>query len=473
MNRTFFWKLAAIFALAGGEMICAQASKPLPNAITGPQLIAIGSPLTFGGTNDPDTYSAATTFSSTPVLVDNGAVKIWQDQVPTSSTSEWDIFHMETVNGGPLANNINSSWAVIMTYTLTAAASFDAVATQFAVSGTPVSPLTNIAPAGGGDGVCCATASNPILPGEVYYNSGFNGAIPAGVVSNWQEIYLQPYSSEAASGSIDASTVNQLTFALHFTLQPSAPTITGVISASAFGAFPTFGPGSWIEIYGTNLGVGPQSWSSANFNGVDAPTTLVGSSVTINGQSAFVDYVSATQMNAQVPGVGTGPQSLVVTTATGTPNPQSSAPFTVNLVADNPGLLAPSSFKIGGTQYAVALFTDGAYVLPTGAIPGITSRPAVPGDTITLYGVGFGPVVQLTPPGQLAQGQSQLALPFTLSIGGTSVGAPPYAGLAPDFVGLYQFNVVVPSVGAGNAVPLTFTLGGVTGTQTLALAVGN
>jgi uncharacterized protein (TIGR03437 family) len=38
---------------------------------------------------------------------------------------------------------------------------------------------------------------------------------------------------------------------------------------------------------------------------------------------------------------------------------------------------------------------------------------------------------------------------------------------------LYQFNVVVPaSVGSG-AVPLTFTVGGVAGTQTLYLAVSN
>jgi hypothetical protein len=74
-------------------------------ATAGPGIIPIGSALTFGGTNAPDTYSATTTFSSTPVLVDNGAVKIWQEQVPTGSTGEWDVFYMETTNGGPLAPN--------------------------------------------------------------------------------------------------------------------------------------------------------------------------------------------------------------------------------------------------------------------------------------------------------------------------------------------------------------------------------
>jgi uncharacterized protein (TIGR03437 family) len=40
-------------------------------------------------------------------------------------------------------------------------------------------------------------------------------------------------------------------------------------------------------------------------------------------------------------------------------------------------------------------------------------------------------------------------------------------------VGVYQFNVVVPNISAGDAVPVTFTLNGVNGTQTLYTSVGN
>jgi len=40
-------------------------------------------------------------------------------------------------------------------------------------------------------------------------------------------------------------------------------------------------------------------------------------------------------------------------------------------------------------------------------------------------------------------------------------------------VGLYQFNVVAPSVAASDNVPVTFTLGGVKGTQSLAIAIQN
>ena len=57
-------------------------------------------------------------------------------------------------------------------------------------------------------------------------------------------------------------------------------------------------------------------------------------------------------------------------------------------------------------------------------------------------------------------------------MGGMSATAS-YAGLAPNYTGLYQFNVIVPNVAASDAVPLTFTLGGVPGTQTLYIAVAN
>ena len=46
-----------------------------------------------------------------------------------------------------------------------------------------------------------------------------------------------------------------------------------------------------------------------------------------------------------------------------------------------------------------------------------------------------------------------------------------YAGLAPGMIGLYQFNVVVPDTAPGDAVPLTFSVGFLTGQQVLYTAV--
>jgi uncharacterized protein (TIGR03437 family) len=97
----------------------------------------------------------------------------------------------------------------------------------------------------------------------------------------------------------------------------------------------------------------------------------------------------------------------------------------------------------------------------------------VPGDEIVLYGIGFGPVAPNIPAGQLVEQANTLTSSFQMSIGGVPVTNPPYYGLAPDFTGLYQFNVVVPANTGSGAVPLTFTVGGGAGTQTLFLAVGN
>lgn len=249
----------------------------------------------------------------------------------------------------------------------------------------------------------------------------------------------------------------------------SAPSITtgGIVSASAFGQFSAIAPFSWIEIYGANLAAGSRSWTSTDFNGLDAPTSLDGTKVTIGDQYAFIDYVSQTQVNAQVPStIGTGSQTVIVTTPAG-----SSTPYTINVNQQEPGLLAPPSFNIGGHQNVVALFPDGTtYVLPPGSIAGVSSKRAQPGDVITLYGIGFGSVIPSIPAGQIVQQRNSLDAPFHLFFGQTEAVVN-YDGLAPGEVGLYQFNVVIPNISGSDVVPLTFTLGGVAGTQTLYIAV--
>jgi uncharacterized protein (TIGR03437 family) len=249
--------------------------------------------------------------------------------------------------------------------------------------------------------------------------------------------------------------------------QPPAITQGGVVSASAFGEFTAISPGDWIEIYGTNLALGTNTWSSANFNGTTAPTSLNGTSVTIGNASAFVEYADPGHINVQVPSnIPAGPQQLIVITEAGV-----SAQYTVSVNATEPGLLAPASFVIAGGRYVAALFSDGVtYVLPPGAIAGVPSRRAQPGDIITLYGVGFGPVVPPIPAGQIAQQSNALTSGIQVFLEQTPA-ATLYAGLAPGAVGLYQINVVVPSVPASDTTLLTFTLGGVPGTQSLYIAV--
>jgi uncharacterized protein (TIGR03437 family) len=99
------------------------------------------------------------------------------------------------------------------------------------------------------------------------------------------------------------------------------PSISGVITASGFGGFKSIAPGTFIEIYGSNLAAESLNWGNF-FNGVNAPTSLAGTKVTIGGQAAFIAYAGPGQVNALVPSnVATGQQQITVTTAIGTSSP--------------------------------------------------------------------------------------------------------------------------------------------------------
>lgn len=245
---------------------------------------------------------------------------------------------------------------------------------------------------------------------------------------------------------------------------------SGVVSDSSFGGFSAVAPGTWIEIHGTNLAAHARYWTVADFHGSQAPTSLDGTAVTIGGQPAFISYVSPTQINAQVPSnVGLGPQDVRVTTSAGASDPQT---ITVNLV--QPGLLAPASLKVGDKQYTEAIFPDGTTLaLPAAAASAMQGSPARaprPGDTIVLYGVGFGTVTPDPGAGTIVANDNSLVLQFQVFFGGKPATVS-YAGLAPGMIGLYQFNVVVPDTTPGDAVPLTFEVGSNGGQQVLYTAV--
>jgi len=292
-----------------------------------------------------------------------------------------------------------------------------------------------------------------------------SGSVPAGT-----RLARVTLHSVRTDGSDNDGLADSLVLVLTVPSSSGAtPTIQsgGVVTATAFGGFSAIAPGTWVEIYGNNLAVDSREWAGGDFTNFTAPTTLDGTVVTVGGQKAFIRYISSSQVNAQIPsGVNSGPQQLTVTTPNG-----ASAPYTVTVNAVQPGLLAPSAnFQIGGKQYAVALHIDGSYVLPPGSIPGLTTRQAQPGETILMYGIGFGNVTPSILAGQIVSAQNQLAQPLTLQFANVP-STLQYDGLAPNYVGLYQFNVVVPNVSDSDAVPLTFNLGGVQGSQTLYTAV--
>ena len=101
--------------------------------------------------------------------------------------------------------------------------------------------------------------------------------------------------------------------------------------------------------------------------------------MTIDGEAAFVSYISPIQINVQAPtDTATGTVNVVVTN-----NGAASAPAKALLQT-----FAPAFFQYSGTSYAIATRVDYTLVGNPSAIPGTVA--AAPGDVLILWATGFG-----------------------------------------------------------------------------------
>ena len=231
----------------------------------------------------------------------------------------------------------------------------------------------------------------------------------------------------------------------------------GVVDAATFTA--PVAPGSLVTIFGTNL-----ASATVSAGAIPLPLTLGEASVSFNGVPAPLLYVSAGQINAQLPWAvsATGPVNVVVTNSA-----VPSAPQAVQVSAFSPGLFVTQG-------HAIAINPDGSLAAPTGSISGFASHPATPGDTLVLLASGLGVVspAGLTGNNSLDALRNTTTKP-TVLIGGASVPVT-FSGLSPQFVGVYQINVVMPATASpATAAPLQIEAGGSASTVQTAIAVGS
>jgi uncharacterized protein (TIGR03437 family) len=230
-----------------------------------------------------------------------------------------------------------------------------------------------------------------------------------------------------------------------------APSIKagGVVPVGS--AVPTIQPGEWVSIYGTNLANSTMAWNG------DFPTSLDGTSVTIDGQSAYLSFVSSGQINVQAPNDTTiGIVPVVVTTAGG------SSTAAVRLAQFGPSFFLLDAKHVAGIIFrsdGSGAYGGGSYDIlgPTGTSLGYPTVAAKPGDIVELYGNGLGPTSPAVPAGQVFYGPAYTTNPVTLLINHVSV-FPTFEGLTG--AGLYQINLTVPAgLGTGD-VSLVATVGG-------------
>lgn len=265
-------------------------------------------------------------------------------------------------------------------------------------------------------------------------------------------------SVSIASNAVNSPTVIPVTFQV---VAAAAPTIfyQGVVDDAVFGGSGfTVTPGDVIALFGQQLSF------AAPTSGPQPPlaTSVGGASVTVNGEAAPLYFSSYGQINFQVP-VDTPTGTALVQVATEanplTPLSQASNTVSVNVAARAPRLLL--LYGTGGYgAIEDASQGNGYNVLPmpsTISIPNFITQPASRGDVLTIYAIGLGPTNPSVASGQPAPAAEPLArltvtptVVFEVNLSGLDVKvnvAPnlvAYAGLSPNYAGLYQVNVAIP-----------------------------
>jgi uncharacterized protein (TIGR03437 family) len=237
-------------------------------------------------------------------------------------------------------------------------------------------------------------------------------------------------------------------------LWPPVATGTPVISSVGMaGGAAYLAPNGWIEIKGTDLTpltvpASGTKWDDArDFSFGELPSALGGVSVTIDGKTAYVYFVSPTQLNVLTPVDSTAGRVQIVVTSGG----RSSAPFSADLRAAAP------SFPLFGTNYIVSTHADNTLVGPASlSVPDYPVSPAKPGETIVLYGFGFGLPTTALNDGASTQSGRLPSLP-SIQVGGIAATVT-FAGVISP--GLYQINVIVPDRLADGDAALSASYGG-------------
>ena len=227
----------------------------------------------------------------------------------------------------------------------------------------------------------------------------------------------------------------------------NAPIISLV--ANAEGEVPIIAPNTWVEIKGSNLSKpnDTRPWQGSDFVNGQMPANLDGVSVTVNGKSAFVYYISPTQINILTP-PDSMPASVTVVVTT---NAGVSAGFQVKAAP-----MSPSFFVFGAGPYVIATHSsDFSIVGPASLYPNL-STPAKPGETILVYANGFGPTSAPIVNGSSVQSGELSPYPV-ITVGGIAANMT-FAGLVAP--GEFQFNVVLPLNLPSGDLPIVATYNG-------------
>ena len=274
------------------------------------------------------------------------------------------------------------------------------------------------------------------------------------------------FIADSANARIRLVTVGTVT-----TLETPAVNEMGVVNNASFavGSNPV-APGSIAAIFGTNLNDSSTVLFSSFGPDGNLVTMLADAQVTINGEAAPLFYSTLSQLGIQIPTDLTGTSATIEVTVGFVDDEAllTSGPMTISLDTFAPGIFTFN--QTGKGQGAILIANTNTLAAPTGSDPFGNARPAIPGEFITIFCTGLGPVTPALPTGVPATSNMTVAAP-TVTIDGVS-GVVEFSGMAPGFVGLNQVNVQVPfGTRSADDIPVVLTIGGKqSNTVTMAVA---
>lgn len=254
-------------------------------------------------------------------------------------------------------------------------------------------------------------------PGSPYTVGGAPFAIVAG---DWNGDGRQDLAVDTGSSVV---------ILLNSATDAAAPEITEVDNAFSNAPKSPIQSGSWVAIKGTHLSnTSPgRGWNTSE----TFPTTMDGTSVTIDGKPAFLYYISPTQINVQAP------TDSVLGSVTVAVNNNGLGAATTAIYATD----APAFLQWGGGQYPYALISRGTdYIGNPAVVPSTVSAHA--GDTLTLWATGLGTTVPAVPAGQQPDTFPPVQTLPVVTAGGSPVTV---LGAVLRYAGLYQINVQLPA----------------------------
>ena len=285
-------------------------------------------------------------------------------------------------------------------------------------------------------------ALQPASP-DGYYNAQASVSVTATALPGYR---FRNWSGDL-SGSSPSGTVSMSSPRAVQALMDKVPFVAPAGVVNGAGTTPVNGvaPGSVVSIFGANL-------ASDVFSGQSSPMpqTLGGVTVHIADRLLPLFFASPTQINVQVPTDLSPSQQTLTVSSTGQPDVQ--AQF--NMVQDAPGIFPQS---INGQTFALALHADGSTITP--------SSPAAQGETITIYGTGFGGTTPARPAGLAVPSSPVYVLndPASVQLNGVPLQVTSAFALAGS-VGVDAIQVLVSGDGLPTATnaQLTITVNGQT-----------